>query len=208
MKRLRVLVLVHPDLIPPESNKGYTEQEINDWKTEYDVVTTLRAAGHEVRPLGVHDELKPIRDDIEAWKPDVVFTLLEQFHGEAIYDQNVVSYLELLRVPYTGCNPRGLMLARGKDLSKTLVQYHRVPVPDFAVFPMHRKVKRPARLALPLIVKSVNEDASYGISQAPPRSPSNISKAGRSMSASSAMTACWCCRSGNCNSRTCRKAIG
>ena len=166
MKRLRVLVLVHPDLIPPESSKGYTEQEKNVWKTEYDVVSTLRAAGHEVRPLGVHDELKPIRDDIEAWKPDVVFTLLEQFHGEAVYDQNVVSYLELLRVPYTGCNPRGLMLARGKDLSKTLVQYHRVPVPDFAVFPMHRKVKRPARLALPLIVKSVNEDASYGISQA------------------------------------------
>jgi len=58
------------------------------------------------------------------------------------------------------------MLARGKDLSKTLVHYHRVPVPAFAVFPMHRKVKRPARLALPLIVKSVNEDASYGISQA------------------------------------------
>ena len=166
MKRLRVLVLVHPDLIPPESSKGYTEQEKNVWKTEYDVVSTLRTAGHEVRPLGVHDELKPIRDDIEAWKPDVVFTLLEQFHGEAVYDQNVVSYLELLRVPYTGCNPRGLMLARGKDLSKTLVQYHRVPVPDFAVFPMHRKVKRPARLALPLIVKSVNEDASYGISQA------------------------------------------
>jgi D-alanine-D-alanine ligase len=166
MKRLRVLVLVHPDLIPPESSKGYTEQEINVWKTEYDVVTTLRAAGHEVRPLGVHDELKPIRDDIEAWKPNVVFTLLEQFHGEAIYDQNVVSYLELLRIPYTGCNPRGLMLARGKDLSKTLVQHHRVPVPDFAVFPMNRKVKRPARLPLPLIVKSVNEDASYGISQA------------------------------------------
>ena len=166
MKKLRVLLLVHPDLIPPELSKGYTEQEINVWKTEYDVVTTLRAAGHEVRPLGVHDELKPIRDEIDAWKPDVVFTLLEQFRGEAIYDQNVVSYLELMRVPYTGCNPRGLMLARGKDLSKTLVHYHRVPVPAFAVFPKGRKVKRPPRLALPLIVKSVNEDASYGISQA------------------------------------------
>ncbi len=166
MKRLRVLVLMHPDLIPPDSSKGHTEQEINVWKTEYDVVTTLRAAGHEVRPLGVHDELKPIRDEIEAWKPHAVFTLLEQFRGEAIYDQNVVSYLELMHVPYTGCNPRGLMLARGKDLSKTLVHYHRIPVPAFAVFPMHRKVKRPPRLAWPLIVKSVNEDASYGISQA------------------------------------------
>jgi D-alanine-D-alanine ligase len=166
MKRLRVLVLVHPDLIPPESTKGYTEQQISEWKTEYDVVKTLRGVGHEVRPLGVHDELKPIRDTIDEWKPDVVLTLLEQFHGEAIYDQNVASYLELMHVPYTGCNPRGLMLARGKDLSKTLVHYHRIPVPDFAVFPMRRKIRRPGRLALPLIVKSLSEDASYGISQA------------------------------------------
>ena len=129
-------------------------------------MTTLRAAGHKVRPLGVHDELKPIRDEVDGWKPDVVLTLLEQFHGEAIYDQNVASYLELMRIPYTGCNPRGLMLARGKDLSKTLVHYHRIPVPAFAVFPMRRKVRRPARLVLPLIVKSLSEDASYGISQA------------------------------------------
>jgi len=71
-----------------------------------------------------------------------------------------------MQVAYTGCNPRGLMLARGKDLSKTLVHYRRIAVPAFAVFPMHRKVKRPARLALPLIVKSLSEDASYGISQA------------------------------------------
>jgi D-alanine-D-alanine ligase len=166
MKRLRILVLVHPDLEPPASSKGYSEQEINEWKTEYDVVRTLRTAGHEVRPLGVHDELKPVRVAIEEFKPDVVFTLLEQFQGEVIYDQNVVSYLELMRIPYTGCNPRGLMLARGKDLSKTLVHSHRIPIPDFAVFPMRRKVKRPARLALPLIVKSVSEDASWGISQA------------------------------------------
>jgi D-alanine-D-alanine ligase len=166
MKRLRVLVLLHPDLMPPESSKGYSEQEINAWKTEYDVVHTLRAAGHEVRPLGVHDELKPIRDEIEGWKPDVVFSLLEQFRGEVIYDHNVASYLELTRIPYTGCNPRGLMLARGKDLSKTLVHYHRIAVPAFAVFPMRRKVRRPKRLALPLIVKSLSEDASYGLSQA------------------------------------------
>ena len=166
MKQLRILVLLHPDLMPPESSKGYSEQEINVWKTEYDVVSTLRAAGHEVRPLGVHDELRPIREQIDSFKPDVVFTLLEQFRGEVIYDHNVASYLELTRVPYTGCNPRGLMLARGKDLSKTLVHYHRIPVPAFAVFPLRRKVQRPKRLGLPLIVKSLSEDASWGISQA------------------------------------------
>ncbi|MBV8837089.1 MAG: D-alanine--D-alanine ligase, partial [Alphaproteobacteria bacterium] len=166
MKRLRVLVLVDPALVPPDSSEGYSAQEINEWKTEYDVVSTLRTAGHEVRALGVEDELKAVRDEIENFKPHVVFTLLEDFHGKVVYDQNVASFLELMQVPYTGCNPRGLMLARGKDLSKTLVHYHRITVPAFAVFPMRRKVKRPKRLALPLIVKSLSEDSSLGISQA------------------------------------------
>src|SRR3954452_8619219 len=166
MRRLRVLVLMHPDFVPPESADGYTARQINEWKTEFDVVTTLRAAGHDVRPLGAQEEIKPVREEIESFKPHVVFSLLEQFHNEPTYDQHVASYLELMQIPYTGCNPRGLILARGKDLSKTLVHHRRVAVPAFAVFPMHRKVKRPARLALPLIVKSLNEDGSRGISQA------------------------------------------
>lgn len=166
MKRLRVLVLMHPDLMPPASREGYTEKEAHAWKTEFDVVNTLREARHDARAIGVQHELRPIRDELRHWQPDVVFNLLEQFHGETTYDQNVASYLELLRVPYTGCNPRGLMLARGKALSKKLLAYHRIPVPTFAVFPMGRKVVRPKRLGFPLIVKSVSEDSSIGIAQA------------------------------------------
>src|SRR5579871_6193628 len=166
MRRLRVLVLMHPDFVPPDTTKGYSAREINEWKTEYDVVSTLREAGHDVRPLGVQEEIKPVRVEIESFKPHVVFTLLEQFHHEPLYDQHIASFLELMKIPYTGCNPRGLILARDKELSKTLVHYRRIAVPAFAVFPMRRKVKRPARLALPLIVKSLNEDGSVGISQA------------------------------------------
>ncbi|WP_199580846.1 ATP-grasp domain-containing protein [Bradyrhizobium sp. MOS003] len=167
MRRLRILVLMHPDFLPPDSSEGYTAQEINNWKTEYDVVSTLRAAGHDVRALGAQEEIKPVREAIEQFKPHVVFTLLEEFHNNVAYDQHIASYLELMKVPYTGCNPRGLILARGKDLSKTLVHHRRIAVPAFAVFPMRRKViKRPKHLALPLIVKSLNMDGSAGISQA------------------------------------------
>src|SRR5262250_3058399 len=166
MRRLRILVLMHPDCVPPETTEGYSAREINAWKTEFDVVSTLRAAGHDVRPLGVQEEIKPVRDEIDGFKPHVVYTLLEEFHYATAYDQHIASFLELMKIPYTGCNPRGLTLARGKDLSKTLVHHRRIAVPDFAVFPMRRKVKRPARLALPLIVKSLNEDGSLGISQA------------------------------------------
>ena len=66
MRKLRVLMLTHPDLVPPDSIKGHTEQEIHTWKTEYDVVSTLRGCGHEVMPLGVKDELAPIREASKA----------------------------------------------------------------------------------------------------------------------------------------------
>jgi NAD(P)-dependent dehydrogenase (short-subunit alcohol dehydrogenase family) len=53
MRRLRILVLMHPDFVPPDSTEGYTARQINEWKTEYDVVSTLRAAGHDVRGQAV-----------------------------------------------------------------------------------------------------------------------------------------------------------
>lgn len=165
-QQLRVLVLCHPDGVPPETVDGLSEKQIYDLKTEYDVICTLRELGHDVRVLGVQYDLKPIRDEIEAWRPDVVFNLLIEFHGEAVYGQNIASFLELMRVPYTGCNPRGQVLAQGKDLSKKLLKYHRIATPAFAVFYPGRIVRRPGRLRFPLIVKSTIEDASMGISQA------------------------------------------
>ena len=166
MKPLRILALMHPELVPPDSRTGLSAQEAFEGKTEYDVVHTLRDAGHDVQSLGVQEELLPIRDAVEQMKPHVVFNLLEEFHGQAVFDQNVVSFLELLRAPYTGCNPRGLVISRGKALSKKLVAYHRIRVPDFSVFPIGHKVRRPPRLKFPLIVKSLNEHASIGIAKA------------------------------------------
>jgi D-alanine-D-alanine ligase len=166
MKNLRVLVICRPDQLPPDSLEGLSEKEVYACKTEWDVFTTLRESGHEVQGLGVQFDLTPLREAVETWKPDIVFNLLDQFHGDTLYCQHVASFLELLKVPYTGCGPRGQMLSQGKDLSKKLMKYHNIPTPAFAVVPMGRKVKRPKRLKFPLIVKSVTEDASAGISQA------------------------------------------
>jgi D-alanine-D-alanine ligase len=165
MRKLRVLALMHEDLVPPDDVTGVDLAEVK-WKTEFDVVSTVREMGHEVRAVGVRSDLGVIREAIEAWKPHIAFNLLEEFNGVAVYDQNVVAFLELLRVPYTGCNPRGLMLARDKDLSKKILSYHRIPVPEFTVFPQGRAVRRRKLPPFPLIVKSVSQEASLGISQA------------------------------------------
>lgn len=166
MKKLRIIVLVHESLVPPDSLDGFSEQQIDEWRTEYDVVTALRKAGHDVRPLGVSDSLSDLRAAIADWKPDVCFNLLEEFDGVVTYDQHVVAYLELMRQPYTGCNPRGLLLSRDKVLSKQLLSFHRIPTPHFMVVPRGHKLLLPRRLRFPLFVKSATEDASLGIAQA------------------------------------------
>jgi len=165
-KRLRVLVLAHEDLVPPDSIEGLTEKEIQPWKCEYDVTATLREMGHDVNIVGLYSELNDLRRAITGFRPHIAFNLLEEFHGHPLFDQHMVSYLELLKQPYTGCNPRGLTLAHDKALSKKILAYHRIHVPAFAVFPVKRKVRRPARLKFPVLVKSITEEGSVGISQA------------------------------------------
>ncbi len=166
MKKLRVLVPVHSTLVPPETLEGVSEREIDEWRTEYDVVSHLKAAGHEVMPLGLSDSLQELRRSLRDWQPDIVFNLLEEFDGIVTYDQHVVAFLELLHQPYTGCNPRGLMLSRDKVLCKQLLSYHRIPTPQFAVFPRGKKPRLPGKLRYPMFVKSSTEDASLGIAHA------------------------------------------
>jgi len=67
VKKLRTLVLVHATLVPPESLVGATEKEIDEWRTEYDVITHLKAAGDDVLPLGVSDSLSELRRGILDW---------------------------------------------------------------------------------------------------------------------------------------------
>jgi len=164
--KLRVLALVHQHLMPPEKVEEGTDITGEPWRTEYDVISTLRGMGHEVEPLRVHDDLGEIRRMVTEWKPHIAFNLLEGFDDITIFDQNVVSHLELLKLSYTGCNPRGLLLARDKSLSKKLLAYHRIPVADAEVFRIGRPIRRPKRLQFPLIVKSLTQEASIGISQA------------------------------------------
>ncbi len=166
MRKLRVLVLVHKDLVPPDSIEDLSDKDIAPWKAEFDVISTLKEMGHEVRPLGVWDELAPIRDALADFKPHVCFMLLEEFYGVGTYDQHIIGYLELMRNAYTGCNPTGLMLTHDKGLSKEVLTYHRIPTPRFSVFPIGHVVRRPRRLEFPLLVKSTVEDASLGIAQA------------------------------------------
>lgn len=167
-RKLRVTMLLHRDFLPPDDESSIDAAEAHRVKSEISVRAALKALGHELTLLAVHDELAEVRRGIEEGKPDVVFNLLEEFQGSVLFDQHVVSYLELLGAKYTGCGPRGLVLARDKALSKAIAAHHRIRAPGFAVI---KRAGRPRRLRLrrlsyPLIVKSLTADSSLGISRA------------------------------------------
>ena len=167
-KKLRVMMLVHTDLVPPDDLIDEDDPRMSKYRTEYDVRKALLELGHEVRVTAVEDDLAPIRATINEWRPHVAFNLLEAFAGNSALDYYLVSYLDMLKVPYTGCNPRGLLLARDKALSKKLLSFHRVRVPRFRVFRWGRSIpaKTVRNLPYPMVVKSLLEQGSVGIAQA------------------------------------------
>jgi D-alanine-D-alanine ligase len=163
---MRIVVVVDETLIPPDNPEGLPEQKQLLIQNELDVISTLRNMGHEVRTVGVAGDLRVIRTAMEEFRPAIAFNLLVELHGYSLFEPHVASYLELLKLPYTGCNPRGLLLARDKALTKKILSYHRIAVPSFIVFPLCRKIRVPHSIRFPLVVKSAIEDGSTAVSQA------------------------------------------
>jgi D-alanine-D-alanine ligase len=165
-KKLKVILLADESLLPTGDIASFSAKQRELRKTEFDVRDAIEELGHDVISIGVSDDLSAIRGAIDAHKPDIAFNLVEEFHGVGHFDQHVVSYLELRKQAYTGCNPRGLTLARDKALTKKILAYHGLKVPEFAIFAKRRPTKRPESLAFPLFVKSLTEEGSVGISGA------------------------------------------
>lgn len=164
-KRYKVLVLFDTAGTPPE-NQDFTEDlKKADWATEAQVIEALKKLGHEVRTIGIWDEPGPIIDEIKANPPDVVFNLTEHFNAVSAFDRNVAGLLEMMDVPYTGSSPTGLTLCKNKGMAKEILAYHKIRVPNFAIFPPGSTIKRPKLLTFPLFIKPLKEEASYGISQ-------------------------------------------
>ncbi|MCB0329546.1 MAG: hypothetical protein KDD70_07780 [Bdellovibrionales bacterium] len=166
MRKLRILIIVHRDLIPPSDESYATSDKTPAWKTEFDVFSGLRELGHVPQFVGLYDDLSVLRNALEEFQPHVCFNLLEEFNEVALYDQNIVGYLELMKHPYTGCNPRGLMLSHDKILTKKILSFHRIPTAKFAFSPRGKSPKPPSYLSYPVVVKSATEHASRGIALA------------------------------------------
>ncbi len=57
MKRRRILIVTHESVVPPEDVAGLSDEQIDEFRMEYDVQSTLQDAGHHVRAIGIGDRL-------------------------------------------------------------------------------------------------------------------------------------------------------
>ena len=165
-RKLKVLTLF--DAIAPTTLDQDLSKELKteDWKTESHILKALAELGHETEHLAIFDDLDLVRQKPQSFEPDVIFNLADQFKNNRAFDQNIVSFLEMHGLPFTGCGSTGLTLCKHKGISKKILGYHRIRVPDFVTIARGKRVARPKRLKFPILVKPLKEEASYGISQA------------------------------------------
>ena len=165
-KKLKVLALF--DAIAPTTLDQDLSAELktDDWKTEANVLAALDKLGHTTQHLAIFDDLDLLRQKVQSFQPDVIFNLADQFKNNRAFDQNIVSFLEMQGLPFTGCGSTGLTLCKHKGISKKILGYHRIHVPEFVTIARGKRIVRPPRLRFPILVKPLKEEASIGISQA------------------------------------------
>jgi D-alanine-D-alanine ligase len=155
----------HPD---HERQMG---KDIAAWKTdepdmEYQIAHVLRESGHEIRLIGVRDDLQYLVRSLNDWKPDLVFNGAEAFKGNEALEYLLPGLLEAEGYSYTGAPPLALQVTRNKAISKKVLAYFGIRVPGFTSYRLQEKVEAAPDLKFPLFVKPLQADGSAGIAQA------------------------------------------
>jgi D-alanine-D-alanine ligase len=165
-KRLDILMIFDYQVRRPRGYDFTEEFKLEECRVYKEIHNALVKNGHRVRLLAVHDDIGGLVDEIKEQKPDVVFNLVDIFRNRAHMDKNIAGVLELMDVVYTGASPEDLFVCNDKALSKKILSYHKIKVPDFHVVYRGEDITRSVSLGFPLIVKPLREEASRGISKA------------------------------------------
>src|SRR5687768_87341 len=119
-KKLKILALF--DAIAPTTvdQDLSVELKTEDWKTEANVLDALQKLGHTCEHLAIFDDVDLLRQKLQSFAPDIIFNLADQFKNNRAFDQNIVSFLEMQGLPFTGCGSTGLTLCKHKAVSKKI----------------------------------------------------------------------------------------
>ncbi len=138
---------------PKKLRKAKTDRE--------EIFEALQKLGHEPsyfeldgRPQSLHGLAK--------CDADLIFNLTESFDGDDTKEMNVVAYLDLLGLRFTGAGPHSIFMSQDKAIAKKIFAFHGIKTPFFASS-YRGRIEHAHDISFPLIVKPAWEDGSIGI---------------------------------------------
>lgn len=149
----KVLLLVHPYFRPDRKGKPRSTSERHVWRG-------LQRLGYNCKISAVQDRIFDLEQDLDRERPDIVFNLLEEFRDEAIFDFHPVSFLRARGIPFTGCNPEGLIISRNKYWTTQVTRAAGVNAPQSW---LAAEALKASDLPYPLFIKYNCEHASMGV---------------------------------------------
>lgn len=136
-------------------------------QTAHDIASVLADHGHEIHFLQINDGLDHVLPQLLDFRADLVFNLVESIGNDPAREHELPAMLQKAGIPYTGNSASALRLAHTKDLTRHLLEAHRIPTPAGIVVRHVHDIPDDIqqRLRFPLFVKPARADASIGIDQ-------------------------------------------
>lgn len=165
-KHLKIMFLFDLLTRPPAEEGEYTDfLSSDDWEAEAKLIRTLKDLGHEVHPFALYNDIEPLCQRLIESPPDLVFNQCEALKKDRKHEPHIVSLLELFDIRYTGADPTALQICKDKGLTKKILSFHRIRVPNFTVSYRSRPLRRLGRFTFPALIKPLSLEASEGIAQ-------------------------------------------
>ena len=115
---------------PKPRKKGKKVKKVEKTDRE-EISEALAKLGHEPsyfeldgRPTSLHS--------LSRCDADLIFNLTESFDGDDTKEMNVVAYVDLLGLRYTGAGPHSIFLSQDKSVAKKIFAFHGIKTPFFA----------------------------------------------------------------------------
>ncbi len=151
-------VLLHDDL--PD---GARADELDVFAQAAEVEPVLHAMGYATSRLPFTLDLRAVRAELEARRPDVAFNFVEAVDGKGRLLHLSAALLDAMGIPYTGASAEALLLTTHKLLAKRVLRLAGLPTPDWRDARGRSSGGEPPSGCF--VVKPVAEDASVGFDE-------------------------------------------
>ena len=135
---------------------------------DWDVLDQVEAVDIELKKMGYDTQIMPFElgkrgflSGLKNLKPLCVFNLVECINGDGQLIHLACSYLDHLKIPYTGAGAEAMFITSNKVLAKRWMQLIEIPTPEWVV--PGKQIECEPPFPCRYIIKAQWEEASIGL---------------------------------------------